>query len=863
MSHQSARRGPPAASSHKRYGRLTAVLGPTNTGKTHFAIERMLAHRSGMIGLPLRLLAREVFDKIVRVKGAAHCALITGEERVVPPHPLYFVCTVEAMPVDIPVAFLAVDEIQLATDLERGHVFTDRLVNARGEEETMWLGALTMKGAISRIAPDAHFITRPRFSDLAYAGPKKLSRLPRRSAIVAFSVEDVYGLADTIRSQRGGAAVVLGALSPRTRNAQVSLYQSGEVDFLIATDAIGMGINMDVDHVAFAARDKFDGVTIRPLRAEEIGQIAGRAGRYMNDGTFGVTGDADPFDAELVEQVENHRYDPVKVLQWRNSALDFSSLEALLGSLDAPPPARGLVKARPASDHFTLQTLAHDEEIRALTPAPAALRLLWQACQLPDFRKLTPDEHSQLVGQIFRHLISEEGVLPEDWLTRQIARLDVVDGDVDTLSGRIAQIRTWTYAAHKQGWTRDPAHWQGITRAVEDRLSDALHERLSQRFIDRRTALLMRHLRDEEHLALSLDDSGAVSLGSENVGKLDGFHFAPDPRAEGIHGRTLRAAALKGLEGEIIARARALIAAGDEAIHVSEHGRLWWSGAAVGRLSAGPHPLTPVVELFADELLKGDLRESVQKRLTDWVAAHITAVLEPLVPLRNAAEARTLPGGGTLPGPSRGLAFQLAEALGSIERKSPALPHDVRGAAQVLRPFGVRVGWHSVYLPRLIKPEPAGLAALLWAIHAKLEGIPPPPQPGLTSFSISKNDDFEVPDAFLAAAFYRRLGARAVRLDILERMETVLVDAAKLKKSADEVLNVLVSLLGCGQSDAIAVVKLLGWRRETHESKTSDTTIALSVWQRAKGGRKRHQRSGTPVKPDSPFARLADLIDVD
>ena len=437
----------------------------------------MLAHRSGMIGLPLRLLAREVFDKIVRLKGAADVALITGEERIVPKFPRYFVCTVEAMPVDIPVAFLAVDEIQLCTDPERGHVFTDRLINARGEEETMWLGAGTMRGAIARIAPETHFITRPRFSDLAYTGPKKLSRLPRRSAIVAFSVEDVYGLADTVRSQRGGAAVVLGALSPRTRNAQVELYQSGEVDFMIATDAIGMGINMDVDHVAFAAREKFDGMTMRLLKPEEIGQIAGRAGRYMNDGTFGVTGDSEPFDSELVQQIENHRYDPVKVLQWRNSALDFGSLDGLLMSLDAPPPARGLIKSRPVSDHWTLQVLARDEDIRASASAPAAVRLLWQACQLPDFRKLTPDEHARLVGQIFRYLVSAEGVLPEDWMARQIARLDIVDGDVDTLSGRLAQIRTWTYAAHRQGWTRDPSHWQEETRAVEDRLSDALHEK--------------------------------------------------------------------------------------------------------------------------------------------------------------------------------------------------------------------------------------------------------------------------------------------------------------------------------------------------------------------------------------------------
>ena len=863
MSHKRSRQSFSSPAPFKQHGRLTAVLGPTNTGKTHFAIERMLGHRSGMIGLPLRLLAREVFDKIVRLKGQADCALITGEERIIPPFPRYFVCTVEAMPVDIPVAFLAVDEIQLATDLERGHVFTDRLLHARGEEETMWLGALTMKGAIARVAPDTHFITRPRFSDRAYTGPKKLSRLPRRSAIVAFSVEDVYGLAETVRSQRGGAAVVLGALSPRTRNAQVSLYQSGEVDFLIATDAIGMGINMDVDHVAFAARDKFDGVTVRPLKPEEIGQIAGRAGRFMNDGTFGVTGDTDPFDAELVAQIENHRYDSVKVLQWRNSDLDFSSLDALLFSLDAPPPARGLIKARPVSDHWTLQTLAQDDDIRDAIRAPAAVRLLWQACQLPDFRKLTPDEHTTLVGQIFKHLMSAEGVLPEDWLARQIARLDVVDGEVDTLSGRLAQIRTWTYAAHRQGWTRDPAHWQAATRAVEDRLSDALHERLSQRFIDRRTALLMRHLRDEEQLALSLDESGAVSLGSEHVGKLDGFHFAPDPRAEGIHGRTLRAAALKGLEGEIVARARALAAAPDDAIHLSEHARLWWTGAVVAKLAPGPHRLTPTVELIADDLLKGELREAVQARLESWVAAYIARVLDPLTALRDAAESKTLSDGTTLPGPARGLAFQLAENLGQLERENPALPEDLRTAAHALRPFGVRIGRRSIFLPRLIRPAPSALAALLWAVHARLAHIPPPPQPGLTSFALDADSEAETSDAFLAAAFYRRLGTRAVRLDILERVESVLVEASQLSKNVADTMTVLVSLLGCAKEDVTAIAAALGWRHVIRTQKGAEPAEPIAVWQRA---RRRHARArkGSSTKrsvPDSPFARLAELMD--
>jgi len=861
MANRKHHHAPSSTRSPARRGRLTAVLGPTNTGKTYFAIERMLAHRSGMIGLPLRLLAREVFDKVVRLKGAADVALITGEERIVPKFPRYFVCTVEAMPVDIPVAFLAVDEIQLCTDSERGHVFTDRLMHARGEEETMWLGALTMKSAIARIAPETHFITRPRFSDLAYTGAKKLSRLPRRSAIVVFSVEDVYSIADTVRSQRGGAAVVLGALSPRTRNAQVDLYQSGEVDFIIATDAIGMGINMDVDHVAFAARDKFDGLMVRPLKAEEIGQIAGRAGRYMNDGTFGVTGDTEPFDAELVQQVENHRYDPVKVLQWRNSALDFASLDRLLLSLDAPPTARGLTKARTASDHWTLQALARDEDIRAYARSPAAVRLLWQACRLPDFRKLTPDEHARLVGQIFRHLMSDDGVLPEDWLARQIARLDVTDGDVDTLSGRLAQIRTWTYAAHRQGWTRDPAHWQEQTRAVEDRLSDALHERLTQRFIDRRTARLMRHLRDEETLDLVLDDSGAVSLGSEHIGKLDGFRFAPDPRAEGIHGRTLRAAALKGLEGEIAARARALAEASDGAIMLSEHARLWWSGAVIAKLTAGAHPLSPAVELLADDLLKGDLRRQVEQRLESWVTDHIERVLEPLVALRKAAEARTSSWAeGGLPGPARGLAFQLAEGLGQVDVDPSSPQPEIRAAAHGLKRFGVRIGWDTIYLPRLIRPAPSALSAMLWAVYGKMVHIPSPPAPGLTSFAVEEEP--EIPESFLEAAFFRVIARRAVRFDILERIDQTLSTAAKQEAPADGPMNAIVSLLGCNAEAAVDLAAALGWRRQTVKSGDLEKT----VWQRApqaKHKSRRRQPRREPVSPDSPFAGLSALIPTD
>jgi ATP-dependent RNA helicase SUPV3L1/SUV3 len=597
------------------------------------------------------------------------------------------------------------------------------------------------------------------------------------------------------------------------------------------------------------------------LKPEEIGQIAGRAGRYMNDGTFGVTGDTESFDSELVQQIENHRYDPVKTLQWRNNSLDFGSLDRLLLSLDAPPPARGLIKARPASDHWTLQTLARDEDIRASVSAPASVRLLWQACQLPDFRKLTPDEHARLVGQINRHLTRPEGVLPEDWLARQIARLDVVDGDVGTLSGRLAQIRTWTYAAHRQGWTQDPSHWQGVTRAVEDRLSDALHEKLTQRFIDRRTALLMRHLRDEESLRLCVDESGAVSLGSEHVGKLDGFRFAPDPRAEGIHGRTLRAATLKGLEGEILARARALSEVPDTAITLSEHGRLWWSGAVVGKLSGGPHPLQPVVELLADDLLKGDLRAAASARLEIWLKDHIGRVLEPLVALKNAAEARTSSWDeGGLPGQARGLAFQLAENLGQLNWQAENLSPEMRTAAHALKRFGVRIGRRALFVARMIRPAPSALAAMLWAVHVRLTQVPSPPAPGLTSFALGKDD--ETPSGFLAAAFFRRVGDRAVRLDILERVEEMLLDTSRQVKNADEAVSLIVSLLGSSNEDAVALIAALGWKREMRGAGEE----AKPVWQRPRRSRHADRRRppvASTVKPDSPFAGLAVLISSD
>jgi ATP-dependent RNA helicase SUPV3L1/SUV3 len=830
--------------------KISAILGPTNTGKTFFAIERMLAHKSGMIGLPLRLLAREVYDRIVRLRGANEVALITGEEKILPKAARFYVCTVEAMPLEISVACLVVDEIQLCADPERGHVFTDRLLHARGTEETLFLGAESMRGVIQRFIPKTWFITRPRFSDLAYTGAKKLTRLPRRSAVVGFSAEDVYGLAEIVRRQRGGAAVVLGALSPRTRNAQVALYQSGDVDFLVATDAIGMGLNMDVDHVAFAGRDKFDGRGFRPLTAAETGQIAGRAGRYMNDGTFGVTGECEPFEEDIVSRVESHRYDPVKVLQWRNPALDFRSISALLESLDAPPPERGLDRARPSSDAVALQHLSHEADIQALANSSSHVRRLWDVCQLPDFRKLSADEHAKMVRTLFLYLMSDDGHIPEDWMARQIARLDVTEGDVATLSGRLAQIRTFTYAAHRPGWTGDGAHWQGETRAIEDRLSDALHEQLTLRFIDRRTSMLMKHMRDDEAADVKLEEDGGVLIGSELIGRLDGFRFTPDPRASQdgngpLHARMVRAAAMRGLESEFLARAGALREAPDSAISLSEHGKLWWDGAIVGHLVAGSTPLTPAIALVADDLLKGTCRAVVQSRLEAWLSVRLNARLEPLLALARAAEARA--GSATaLPAYARGLAHQLAENFGALERAPLGLPEKLGPILRALKPFGVWAGRRTIYLPKLLRPDAAGLLALLWGVWTRQPQLPGPPAPGLTSFAPAGE-----PREFLHAAGFALIGGRAIRFDMLERLETELDQAAMNGADAATILPKLVSLLGTGNDEAKAVLAALGWR-------LIEVTDASPVWRK----RKEKPRKAPPAqsRPHSPFAGLKELM---
>ncbi len=797
-------------------GEISAVLGPTNTGKTHFAIERMLGHKSGMIGQPLRLLAREVYDRIVSRVRPSEVALLTGEEKIVPPQARYFVCTTESMPWERDVDFLAIDEIQLAADRDRGHIFTDRLLRARGGEETLFLGSETARPLIKRLVPDARITSRPRLSVLAHAGHKKLTKLPRRSAIVDFSADKVYAIAELIRRQRGGAAVVMGALSPRTRNAQVALYQNGDVDYLIATDAIGMGLNMDVDHVAFASTSKFDGTRHRPLSVAELAQIAGRAGRHMNDGSFGTTGNASPLDPETIERIEDHRFDADRLFQWRNPDIDFSTLQSLIHSLEQAPRRDGLSRAPAAIDLETVTLLSKDPDIQRLAAGPAAIGLLWDVAQVPDFRKTMASEHAGLIARIYGSLMSDEGRIPQDWLDQQITRLDRIAGDIDTLSNRIAHMRTWTYIANRAGWLDDAPHWQERTRAVEDRLSDALHERLTQRFVDRRTSVLMKRLREHEDLMASINEEGDVLVEGEFVGKLQGFVFVPDPRAEGVHEKALRAASDKALASEIIARATKLASAPASDIELSDKGQFIWKGHAVGNLIAGDTALTPRVSLIASEQLNGPEREKVLERLQSWIRVQIANGLEPLVQLAE---------GEGLTGLAKGVAFQLSENLGSVNREQiaddvRALDQDARGQ---LRRKGVRFGAHSIFMPALLKPAPARLIFILWALKRPLDdnnanpfdNLPAAPAPGLTSVAL----DPSAPKELYEAIGFRVCGPRAVRRDMLERLADLIrpIISERRYKGGFVIDPDMMSFMGCSAEEMAGILSGLGYRKGTEK----------------------------------------------
>ena len=794
--------------------RIVAVLGPTNTGKTTYAIERMLAHRTGIIGLPLRLLAREVYDRIVALRGPSVVALVTGEERIVPPRTQYWVCTVEAMPEGMGADLVAVDEIQLCADPERGHVFTDRLLRARGLHETLFMGSDTMRGSIAALVPEAEFIRRERMSELIYSGQKKISRMRPRSAIVGFSVENVYAIAELIRRQKGGAAVVMGALSPRTRNAQVAMYQNGEVDYLVATDAIGMGLNLDVDHVAFSALSKFDGRRMRPLAPNELAQIAGRAGRGFKSGTFGVTGDAPPLDDGVARAIMDHSFTPQKKLNWRNPALQFGSIDRLIQTLEVSPDNERLFRAREADDLRALKNMAVDAEIAARCTDGPSVRLLWDVCRIPDFRGIGHAEHANLLEQIFNYL-HQRDTIPDDWLARQIKRIDRTDGDIDALSKRLAFIRTWTYVTQRKGWTNDESHWRHEARVVEDRLSDALHERLTQRFVDRRTSVLLRRLGQKEAMVAEVNETGEVTVEGEFVGKLDGFRFRQDKGAGVAEDKTIKTASLQALAPQFHLRADRFYNAPDTEIDFTEQGGLMWGSSAVGKLVSGSDPLKPGVEVFVDDVAGPEVAQKVQRRLQHFIDRKVAALFEPLIAI-SKDEALT--------GLARGFAFRMVENFGILPRADvadevKALDQDARGA---LRKHGLRFGQFTIFMPLLLKPAPTRLRLVLWSITKGLNEFPESPPPGLVTIPV----DTSAPEGAATMAGYRNAGERAIRIDMLERLADML--RSEDSRGGFEAKADMLSITGMTLEQFATLMEGLGYKAEKSERtkvKAVDTVV--------------------------------------
>lgn len=851
---------------------ITAVLGPTNTGKTHLAVERMCGHSSGMMGFPLRLLAREVYDRVVAIKGAAQVALITGEEKIAPPKARYFLCTAESMPVDGDYAFVALDEAQLGADPERGHVFTDRLLRARGREETMILGSASIGRLVKALVPDVDIIGRPRFSTLSYAGAKKLSRLPRRSAVVAFSAEEVYAVAEMLRRFRGGAAVVMGALSPRTRNAQVQMFLNGEVDYLVATDAIGMGLNLDVAHVAFASLRKFDGRRSRRLTVSEMAQIAGRAGRHQRDGTFGSLGGeegAAAFTPEEIEAIEAHRFPPVEQLYWRDGAPRTDSVDLLIADLEARPDRPELRAAPEAVDLSVLKRLASDPLVVERARGRRQVERLWAACGLPDFQKLGADHHARTVARIWRFLSEGAGHIPRDWFAQQVARLDSPQGDIDTLAGRIAAARTWSYIAHRADWLAHPAEMAERTRALEERLSDALHAALTQRFVDRRTTVLLRDIGQHANaLPVTIESDGAVCVDGESIGRLDGFRFSVDPTSRHQDRKMLLAAAERRLGRILRVKAEELLGAADNDFALIDEAGvtpgIGWQGQVVATLQAGPTLLAPDIRLDRALLaLDQDQQKQVAARLSAWLEAQKQKHLLPLVKMNESAlDPAVTP-------VVRAVFAQLADSGGVSARTDldAALGHLDKEQRHVLRRAGIDIGVLDIFHPGLLKP---GAARWRSALGSARLGKPclPLPQPGLTL--IPAGERLEQMGARIAG--FRAFGPQMLRIDMAERMARAAHEAIA-KGEAFTALSPQIVSLGLAE-DAFAQLMRGAGFRAVEPAAEGGANWAFKGRQKARPPRQddrarrpapaRRTGTATPSAPAAggnlAFAGLADLL---
>ena len=789
--------------------KITAVLGPTNTGKTHLAIETMLSFESGMIGFPLRLLAREVYDKVIKKISLDKVALITGEEKIIPSNAKYFLCTVESMPIDKHLEFVGVDEIQMCSDHERGHIFTDRLLNMRGEKLTMLMGSSTIKNIISKLDGDIEFINRERLSKLTYAGHKKISRIDRKTAIIAFSAEEVYAIAELIRRQKGGAAIVMGSLSPKTRNAQVELYQSGDVDFLVATDAIGMGINMDLDFVYFSNVKKFDGKKLRRLNLSEIGQIAGRAGRYLNDGSFGITGDCKEISPEEVELLENHKFEEIRTLFWRNSNLNFNNPISLIKSLEEKPQVEWLRKIHECEDEKALKYFLKDQKILNKEFDKKTLILLWECCQIPDFVKKTYGNHFEVIGNVFKFLTSKKGLISEDYMRLQLMKLDKLDGNVDSLSNRIANVRTWSYVSNKNNWVENQSYWIEKTKHLEDRLSDRLHEELTKTFIDKRASVLARGLKQDMEFKTEILQNNDVKIDDQFIGKIKGLKLELDLKKGALETdiKSLKKAARQTIGPELEKRVQSIIDTG--LINLNEDFKIYWNDFPIAKLTTGNDYLNPNFDLIVDDIIEQNTKQKLNDYVNKWIHSKINNVLKSLIDLKNIKENNSS---------IKALAYQLYENNGVLKRDqvSEYLKNLEQNERKILRDLGVKFGRYHVFLYQLIKPEAVSLRTLLWKnFYQKFHNLKPP------TFGLNFLDDKEIKNKnFMLLCGFERFDNFFVRIDILERLFVLIINSSSKENSEIKLVPEMLNLLGCSKDNFKKLLQKMNYKIFEKENET-------------------------------------------
>ncbi len=780
---------------------IVAVLGPTNTGKTFLAIETLLSFESGMMGFPLRLLAREVYDKVIKKIDPNKVALITGEEKIIPSNARYYFCTVESMPIDKKLDFVAIDEIQMSSDHERGHIFTDRLLNLRGEKTTMFMGSNSMKKILDKLEEDIEYIDRKRLSKLTYAGHKKISRIERKSAIIAFSAEEVYAIAELIRRQKGGAAIVMGSLSPKTRNSQVNLYQSGDVDYLVATDAIGMGINMDLDNVYFSNLKKFDGKKLRRLKMSELGQISGRAGRYLNDGSFGITGDCGEISSEEVDLLENHKFDDIHLIYWRNSNLNFKNGDTLIKSLEERPSKSWLKRIPECEDEKVLKHILKDTEKLEIYNNENELKLLWECCQIPDFVKKTYGNHLEVVGKVFKFLREKPGHISNNFMKQQLSSLDKVDGNVDSISNRIANVRTWSYVSNKLHWVENQDYWVERTKNLEDKLSDRLHEELTKSFIDKRASILARGLKQDITFKTKVLDDNKVMINNQYIGQLKGLKLELDYKIGALDTdiKSLKKAARQNVAPEILRRVGEIIK--DNNLQLNDDFKVYWSNYPIAQLIPGKDYLNPDIKLIIDDMIDNEDQTKLIKYLVTWINNKIKNELKSLIDLKNIQNSNSL---------VRALAFRIYESNGVVKRNEVVnfLGQLEQKDRKILRDLGVRFGRYHIFLYKLLKPKSVSMRVMLWKNFYQKYLKSDTPKFGLNFLSNEKNYN----QNFMLICGFEKFDNFYVRIDILERLFLIIFEIGKNEKNEIKLKPEMLNLLGCSKENFIKLIGKMDYK---------------------------------------------------